>query len=285
MKYSTRNSHYLRISPHAVLLLELYLDPIHLAWMSDHILERILLALRDRIPAKLRQEGHQSKAAQRKAHVDVYRGTNYQIAFYFRKTTQRHAVLLKDIQLVFQSHQQLTPAAKRARSQTESKRARSDEGDSLGEPSQKRGKGGGVEEIVIKDEEVEQAVPSYQGPEAPLFRPEEEDGYAEELKVDRLTVDDFDTSHKPEVKVNYTGYSIFGMTLVVMFVPPALPHYRADEFFPASSLIPPSIPHSTRCDPPLAPSRSASSRPPSSPRHQALAVVLTQPHGRSLRPK
>lgn len=49
--------------------------------MTDEILERILSALRTRISPKLRKE---SREAEKKAKVDVYRGAGYQMAYFFR---------------------------------------------------------------------------------------------------------------------------------------------------------------------------------------------------------
>jgi hypothetical protein len=89
--YRTRNSMYIRISASSVLQMLLYLDQRHTAWMSDDTLERVLAALKDRIARKLGQEA--SKGG--KAKVDVYRGAGYQMAFFFRKTAQKHSVLLK----------------------------------------------------------------------------------------------------------------------------------------------------------------------------------------------
>lgn len=88
----------------------LYLDPTHTGWMSELVLERVLETLRDRIRLKLLKE---SKAAKGKGTVDVYRGgalqlplialliktdmrtAGWQMAYYFRRTAQKHAVLLK----------------------------------------------------------------------------------------------------------------------------------------------------------------------------------------------
>lgn len=96
--------------------------------MQDSVLERMLIALRDRIPRKLEQEGLASKTKGReKTQVDVFRGSesagsarvhsaacprevliprylpparrartaDYQMAFFFRKSSDKHVVLLK----------------------------------------------------------------------------------------------------------------------------------------------------------------------------------------------
>lgn len=49
--------------------------------MTDDILERLLTALRTRISSKLKRE---SREADKKAKVDVYRGVGYQMAYFFR---------------------------------------------------------------------------------------------------------------------------------------------------------------------------------------------------------
>lgn len=97
VSYKPKQSRYIRISPNAVLQMTLYLDERHIYWMSDAILEHVLLALKDRIGPKLRKErkGGAGGGANAKAKIDIYRGAGWQCAFFFRKTTQKHAVLLK----------------------------------------------------------------------------------------------------------------------------------------------------------------------------------------------
>jgi hypothetical protein len=76
--YSTQSTHYLRISKYSVLQMTLYLDPLHVDWMNDSIMERVLFALRDRIPVKLKKETDEGRTAvgkkKKKSSVDVYRG-------------------------------------------------------------------------------------------------------------------------------------------------------------------------------------------------------------------
>lgn len=75
--FQTANTYYLRISSIVVLLLSLHLDYRHLNWMNNIILERVLIALRDRIPIKLNQELDYNKSSNnKKATVDVFRGGN-----------------------------------------------------------------------------------------------------------------------------------------------------------------------------------------------------------------
>ena len=150
-----RPSNYLRISPTTVLQMILYLEPAHVEWMNvrpfcplsfrpleresgdvvawadvddddtglqDSVLERMLLALRDRIPLKLAQEGPGKAKGREKTQVDVFRGgqsrplslslralaphrtdgssartcaADYQMAFFFRRASDKHVVLLK----------------------------------------------------------------------------------------------------------------------------------------------------------------------------------------------
>lgn len=146
--YRPRQSSYLRISPSSVLQMILYLEPSHTHWMNvrtttclsssylpltlsdfppeqDGVLERVLFALKDRIPLKLQQEGDGKKHGKEKTHVDVFRGgtfapslvfllfssekddadfclyrlplhtADYQMAFFFRRSNDKHVVLLK----------------------------------------------------------------------------------------------------------------------------------------------------------------------------------------------
>lgn len=48
----------------------LCLDERHCGWMSEAVMERVLLALKDRIGPKLRKESKEGRDK-----VDVYRGT------------------------------------------------------------------------------------------------------------------------------------------------------------------------------------------------------------------
>ncbi|GAA6064787.1 hypothetical protein JCM10212_004958 [Sporobolomyces blumeae] len=98
-EFRPRQSSYLRISPTLVLQLVLYLEPHHVAWMNASVFERMLVALKDRIPLKLQQEdvlGRAKKHQRQRDKVDVFRGADYQMAFFFRKTTDKHVVLLKE---------------------------------------------------------------------------------------------------------------------------------------------------------------------------------------------
>ncbi|GAA5957379.1 hypothetical protein JCM21900_006880 [Sporobolomyces salmonicolor] len=93
--FRPRQSAYLRISPTSVLQMILYLEPYHVEWMNNSVLERMLFALKDRIPLKLAQEQEKKKGKER-TQVDVFRGADYQMAFFFRRTSDKHVVLLKN---------------------------------------------------------------------------------------------------------------------------------------------------------------------------------------------
>ena len=91
--------------------------------------------------------------------------------------------------------------------------------------------------LRVKDEPIDDEMPPPQSSSRasqagvkPLFQPEDEvdsfdtnairhqpDQVEEDVKPRELTEADFE-GQKPELKVSYTGYSIFGYTLVVMFV-------------------------------------------------------------------
>lgn len=89
-------------------------------YIQDDILDRLLFALRDRIPAKVKADELKKGPGKDKVLVDVFRGgmflpvlhgfdqtdgssrdfvgsllADYQIAYYFRKSNQAHVVLLK----------------------------------------------------------------------------------------------------------------------------------------------------------------------------------------------
>lgn len=88
--YKSRQSLYLRISLTSVLQMTLCLDERHCGWMSDAIMERVIAALKSRIGPKLRKEAKEGKEK-----VDVYRGAGWQMAYFYRKSSTRHAVMLK----------------------------------------------------------------------------------------------------------------------------------------------------------------------------------------------
>lgn len=89
--------------------------------------------------------------------------------------------------------------------------------------------------LRVKDEPIDDEMPPPQSTSragqaggVPLFEPEDEldqfettpqqhDQVEEDVKPREYTAEDFE-GQKPELKVSYTGYSIFGYTLVVMFV-------------------------------------------------------------------
>ncbi|GAA5858284.1 hypothetical protein JCM8547_004634 [Rhodosporidiobolus lusitaniae] len=243
--FRPRQSSYLRISPTTVLQMILYLEPAHTEWMSNNVLERMLFALKDRIPLKLAQEGEGKKSGKEKTQVDVFRGADYQMAFFFRRSNDKHVVLLKDKQLHYASKPSQKPhmppppppTASRGR-----KRARSPSSSATpappppppaalgsvdltgaGEPASKRRAAGEGEEevedddddiVVVKPEPVDNELP----PEGALFRPDDDKGGVrgeEEVKME----DEIDEDVKPQLKVNYQGYRIFGRTLVVIVEP------------------------------------------------------------------
>ncbi|GAA5891810.1 hypothetical protein JCM8208_002896 [Rhodotorula glutinis] len=246
-QFRPRQSSYLRISPTAVLQMTLYLEPAHVEWMSDATLEKMLVALKDRIPLKVQQDDARSKkGGKERNQVDVYRGTDYQMAFFFRPAKDKHVVLLKDKNIHFVTRSPSTvrapsrvapspfppplPARKRAR--TTSAAPRDDEGDVLssgsdGEssstaaPPSKRRVGvavsgardeGGAEDelVVVKPEPDEEAPPAGWADSAG-------GGYAGDVKPE------IDEDAKPEVTVTYRGFTIWNRTLVVIVEPyPAL---------------------------------------------------------------
>lgn len=133
-----------------------------------------------------------------------------------------------------------------------------------------------VDELMLPPQSTSRAS---QAGRVPLFAPEDEvDSFdttvqqqapiEEDEKPRQLTEADFE-GQKPELKVSYTGYSIFGYTLVVMFVAPSISHSTGrltDRFFAASSRTQLSTrPHSL-FDPRSVRSKCVNSPPPSSQR-------------------
>ncbi|GAA5865108.1 hypothetical protein JCM1840_005742 [Sporobolomyces johnsonii] len=262
--FRPRQSSYLRISPTSVLQMILYLEPYHVEWMNNSVLERMLFALKDRIPLKLAQEQEKKKGKER-TQVDVFRGADYQMAFFFRRTSDKHVVLLKNKTLHYTAlsptprarsrsplppppphppktkHAPAQPHAESTSSVSSNKRPLprgsddsgepldlsrdpgSDEDDLNEEPAAKRRavererEGGEEEVVVIKDEpleeelglgEVETSYGRSSDEGTPLFRGEEED-----------VKEAIDPDVKPQLKVQYQGYSIFGRSLVVIVEP------------------------------------------------------------------
>ncbi|KAF7965621.1 hypothetical protein HWV62_42625 [Athelia sp. TMB] len=73
---------------------QLYLDERHLEWMSDRVLQYVLLDLRPLIAEKLIAEAADGGAGAKKGGVDVKRGDTYQFAYFLRKA-EPHSVLIK----------------------------------------------------------------------------------------------------------------------------------------------------------------------------------------------
>ncbi|GAA6010261.1 hypothetical protein JCM10207_005691 [Rhodosporidiobolus poonsookiae] len=266
--FRPRQTSYLRISPTSVLQMILYLELHHTHWMNvrlpppsptlhscaldpahtrrerpqNSVLERMLFALRDRIPLKLATEGDGKKHGKEKTHVDVFRGADYQMAFFFRRASDKHVVLLKDKNLHYATRSpraqppppppqpQPARASKRRRASPSPSRDPSaaprvdlrnspdDEQEGSMPPPAKRttrsqrggeGEGEGVGEaevLVVKDEPEDEGFPLGLGYEAGGME-------GEEAKPE------VDEDVKPVLKVNYQGYRIFGRTLVVIVEP------------------------------------------------------------------
>ncbi|ORY80275.1 hypothetical protein BCR35DRAFT_304469 [Leucosporidium creatinivorum] len=230
--FRPRQASYLRISPHTVLQMIMYLEPAHVNWMTTERLERVLFALKERIPVKLTKDAEGAKkrsGAKEKANVDVYRGADYQIAFFFRKTGQKHVVLLKDKSLAHPLTDSPPPAplADTATDAATRKRGRDDEGPvdltqdlETAEPPAKRAE---VAELVaVKDEEVEAVLPPW----------EEGQGDYDDYKPELSDV-------KPELRVDYRGYSIFNRSLVVIVEP--YPALAPSELAQGAPLVPAEV--------------------------------------------
>ncbi|GAA5936617.1 hypothetical protein JCM10213_000008 [Rhodosporidiobolus nylandii] len=226
--FRPRQSSYLRISPTSVLQMILYLEPAHTEWMNNDVLERMLYALKDRIPLKLAQEGTGKRTGKEKTQVDVFRGADYQMAFFFRRAYDKHVVMLKDKHLHYatrpsqpQPHP-APPPRKRPRSRSPSSSA------SPAPPAKRTATAGEDDEIIVVKPEPD----ADELPPGSLFRAaaaeEEEEqgaGFGERGEETMEEVkEEVDEDVKPVLKVNYQGYRIFGRTLVVIVEPyPPLP--------------------------------------------------------------
>ncbi|CAB4487695.1 hypothetical protein RhiirA5_486077 [Rhizophagus irregularis] len=111
--YSTYNIRYLRISEKQVLPLIIYLRQENLSWFNDIIFQEILSALQRIIPKKFLGK---KKNASDKSLSDIYRGSNFQFAYYFRPTDVKHSILIKDNPIIFSPS---NPNVSSSQSQTE----------------------------------------------------------------------------------------------------------------------------------------------------------------------
>ncbi|SCZ91403.1 BZ3500_MvSof-1268-A1-R1_Chr1-2g01386 [Microbotryum saponariae] len=298
MRFQPRQAHYLRVSPHTVLQFILYMEPGHAHWMTvgprsrsqseiqesfdrlsavpqEDRLMRVLSALRERITTKLRNEQaparKKSGGAREKQQIDVYRGQDYQMLFYFRSMGKRHVVLHKhERQRVYPIASMPPPPRPIAKKPpppppraSTSKRTREsasvdltsheDEYEDNNE-EQPAKRSTAQPDLFIKDEDDEQdartLLESAQTSET--IDPKEDDK------------DDVKPDVKPEVHVLYKSYSIYNRALVVVIEPwPALS--AAD--LPRPSAIPNEIRQLSATPLPERPGRvGSSSLTPAPPR-------------------
>ncbi|KAM0753204.1 hypothetical protein T439DRAFT_323839 [Meredithblackwellia eburnea MCA 4105] len=218
MHYQTRQTSYLRISAHEVLQMELYLEEYNVAWMNDDYLERMLVALKDKIPIKVRAETANKSEKQDpnpKPKIDVFRGFGYQIAYYFRRMAQQHAVLLKDKRLYYPEATR-SPPAKRAKT-------------NVSEPTTSTSKSTGTMDLTSHDDDLADLDEGGAGnnERAPVVKDEDDDvviipeegdeGPGEGADYEEEPKPDLDA--KPLLKVDYKGYSIHKHSLVVIIEP------------------------------------------------------------------
>ncbi|GBB86097.1 hypothetical protein RclHR1_12550006 [Rhizophagus clarus] len=90
--YSTYNIRYLRISEKQVLPLIIYLRQENLSWLNDIIFQEVLSALQRIIPKNFSRK---KKNVSDKSLSDIYRGSNFQFAYYFKPTDVKHSILIK----------------------------------------------------------------------------------------------------------------------------------------------------------------------------------------------
>ncbi|KDN52193.1 hypothetical protein K437DRAFT_293262 [Tilletiaria anomala UBC 951] len=217
--FTQRNSYYLRASPYTVIQMVLYLDTRHVQWMNEegtYVLQKVMELLRPRIMPKLRNEAATQTSLSmmsKKAKVDVLSTEDFRMCYFFRRMNQRHAVLLKE-------HVVIDPKTGR--------QIRLDSGEQggqgIGTPQTNvdgQGNGsveGGVRSpppIRVKDEPIEDEndrLPfGLPDPPAPPY----ECGVSTAVTMG----DDEEQDIKPEIRVKYNGFSIFGKMLIVVVEP------------------------------------------------------------------
>ncbi|KAF9782835.1 hypothetical protein BJ322DRAFT_1110714 [Thelephora terrestris] len=98
--FKTKNLYHLRISANSVLPLYVYLDPRHLSWMTDTVLQHVLSDLRPLIISKLTEEAHayfgpgSGPQGAKKPTVSTHRGETYHFCYFFKKT-EPYSLLIK----------------------------------------------------------------------------------------------------------------------------------------------------------------------------------------------
>ncbi|KAE8202133.1 hypothetical protein A4X06_0g3031 [Tilletia controversa] len=246
--FSQRNLYYLRSSPYTVLQMVLYLDARHVAWMNapseeanglrangEVIMQKALAVLRTRIMDKLRKESGSNGrmgVVSRKEKVDVYASYDFQMAYFFRKMSDRHAVLLKEKSLMFPHSSEAMPLTSETEagndpipssSERAAKRRRTDVEDTsglfLGDGAQ----------AGIAEEEVVAAKPEEEDDEAAAALLQNSAGVdvnTNEGFYDPMQDDYFQSAEeiaeqeqglKPRLR--YSGFRIFGKMLVVVIEP------------------------------------------------------------------
>lgn len=206
-------------------------------------MQKALALLRTKIMDKLRRESGSNGrmgVVSRKEKVDVYASYDFQMAYFFRKMADRHAVLLKDKSLVFPDSSEAMPVTADPKagnapipsaSDRPSKRRRLDSpgleqnGGSdlfLGE-SGTDGPSAEQAEVVVKaevDEEDEALLHAGPGADGQV---DEDDDFSAALQHPSLQTEDelLDEAQrmKPRLRVKYSGFRIFGKMLVVVIEP------------------------------------------------------------------
>ena len=176
-----------------------------------------------RIMPKLRAEaaqpGNLSVMSSKKAKVDVLSTEDFRMCYFFRRMNQRHAVLLKE-------HIVLDPrTGQPMREPREDYDAYPQE-----QPRDATREGGSPEVIRVKEEPVDDdmANVNFGLPTTPVSRVQEQD------MNDGIELDEGDTDVKPEIRVKYNGFSIFGKMLIVVVEPSSAEMKRVPHLFDSS---------------------------------------------------
>ncbi|KAJ7638923.1 hypothetical protein FB45DRAFT_416523 [Roridomyces roridus] len=243
--FRARNPYYLRISEKNVLPLYVYLDARHLDWMSDYVLQKVLVDLRPMVLPKLKEE---TSGGAKKTTVDVHRGDTYQFCYFIRKT-EPHSVVVKA-----RHFEAAPPVARKPLPQTKKRKvAAGSQSASKRRKTKGKGRAGESEEeeeAVFSDEDEDYYEEEEEVSPRRSRRSGNEDVEMEEIKHEPdepvlsgpgdvahapidVDIDEEEEKPKPILKLKYQDFSIYGHCLCIVVEP--YPPLRAASRAPAAA--------------------------------------------------
>ncbi|PWN20296.1 hypothetical protein BCV69DRAFT_299431 [Microstroma glucosiphilum] len=234
--YGRRNIFYLRVSPYLVLPCILYIDPRHVLWLNTHpsTMPATLKFLKGRIMDKLEREAKVKKWKQdgqnweKKIWGDI--SADFHLAYFFRRQTDRHAVLVKEKEKVFPS------AQGRYRQPTSAKRPRQtayddEDDDGLGagagpSASRLRSEQGEVGDVQIKPDPEDE-----DDAERCLLGDSRDDRAGVTFAVPDEEEEMEDVKPKFKLKVKYRDFTIFTKSLIIVLEPSPAARARSPDLF------------------------------------------------------